>query len=433
MQRIRTSEVSAHAGRRVRLAGWLHGQRQLGRVSFLLLRDAAGITQVVLGEPTVIEQVAELLPETVLEVEGLIVRADQAPGGFELHEPTVCVLSAPAEAPPIELRRPALKEQLPTILDHAPVALRHPRSQAIFRIAAATLGGFRSALDAQGFIEIQTPKIVGSATEGGSSVFGVDYFGRPAYLAQSPQLYKQIMVGVFERVYETGPVFRAEPHDTARHLSEYVSLDAELGFIDDHFTVMGFARDAVAGMVAGVGANAAEPLELLGAELPEVRGQIPSVDFEEAQRMIERATGERVVGEPDLAPAHERWLGDWARGEHRSDFLFVTGFPMAKRPFYTYPDPERPGFSRSFDLLFRGLELTTGGQRLHRYEDYLAAIAARGERPEPYEGYLQAFRHGMPPHGGFAIGLERFVSRLVGAANIRETTLFPRDRAKLSP
>ena len=356
-----------------------------------------------------------------------------APRGVELQEPDFRVLAEPAEAPPIELRRPDLKEQLPTILDYAPVALRHPRKRACFELAAASLAGYRAALDARGFTEIQTPKVVAAATESGANVFELDYFGRPAFLAQSPQFSKQIMVGVFERVYEVGPVFRAEPHDTPRHLAEYVSLDAELGFVDDHRTVMRFARDAVAGMAEGVRSRAAAAVALLEVELPDVPDEIPTLDFPVAQQLIEDATGERIVGEPDLAPAHERWLGDWARREHGSDFVFVTGYPMSKRPFYTHPDPARPELSNSFDLIFRGLELITGGQRLHRYDDYVAALAARGQSPAPYEGYLQAFKHGMPPHGGFAIGLERWVARLVGAANIRETTLFPRDLNRLSP
>ena len=241
------------------------------------------------------------------------------------------------------------------------------------------------------------------------------------------------MVGVFERVYETGPVFRAEPHDTPRHLSEYVSLDAEIGFIADHADVMAVAREAVAGIVASVEERGRDAAALLQIELPRVPEETPTVHFADAQAMIGASTGEDLEGEPDLAPAHERWLGDWARREHDSDFVFVTGYPMAKRPFYTHPDPARPEFSNSFDLLFRGLELATGGQRLHRYEDYLGALAARGEDPLTYESYLRAFRYGMPPHGGFAIGLERWVSRLVGAANVRETTLFPRDRNRLTP
>jgi nondiscriminating aspartyl-tRNA synthetase len=326
-----------------------------------------------------------------------------------------------------------LKEQLPTILDHAPVALRHPAERAKLELAAASIAGFRAALDELGFVEIQTPKLVGTATEGGANVFAVDYFGRPAYLAQSPQLYKQILVGVFERVFTTGPAFRAEPHDTGRHLAEYVSLDAELGFVEDHRDVMRVGREAVAGMVEAVRSRGAAAVDLLGAEVPNVPAEIPWIDFVEAQEAIERATGEPVVGEPDFAPAHERWLGEWARAEHGSDFLFVVGYPMEKRPFYTHPDPDRPAFSRGFDLLFRGLEIVTGGQRLHRYDDYLSALAERGLNPEPFAGYLEAFRHGMPPHGGFALGLERWVARLVGAANIRETTLFPRDRTRLVP
>ena len=427
MQRIQISRLAEHVGERVRLAGWIHAQRAFSRVTFVLLRDATGVAQLV------VDGAVELQPETVVEVEGEVVSSEQAPGGIELHAPSFTVLAVPAETPPIELRRPQLKEQLPTILDHAALALRHPRERAKLALAAATLAGYRAALDGLGFTEIQTPKIVASATEGGANVFAIDYFGRDAYLAQSPQFYKQIMVGVLERVYETGPVFRAEPHETARHLAEYVSLDAEVGFIDDHRTVMGFARDAVDGMVDGVRTRAAAAVDLLELVLPDVPSEIPVVHFAEGQELLERLTGETVLGELDLAPSHERALGEWASREHGSDFLFVEGYPMAKRPFYTHPDPARPEFSASFDLLFRGLELITGGQRLHLYEDYAAALAARGLSLEPFEGYLQAFRFGMPPHGGFAIGLERFVARLVGAANIRETTLFPRDRNRLSP
>src|SRR5207245_1501983 len=219
------------------------------------------------------------------------------------------------------------------------------------------------------------PKLVGTATEGGANVFTVDYFGRPAYLAQSPQLYKQTMVGVFERVFEVGPVFRAEPHDTPRHLNQYASLDVEMGFIEDHTTVMALLERTIAGMLSSVQQTGREELELLGCELHEVPVRFPTIDFVEAQRLIHTATGEDVLGEPDLAPSHERWLGEWAAREHGSEFVFVTGYPLAKRPFYTHPDPSRPGQSNSFDLLLRGLELATGGQRLHVYADYLAVLA----------------------------------------------------------
>jgi len=433
MRRILAGELHEHAGAPVQIAGWLHRQRRLSRVTFLIVRDRSGLAQVVVGDRAQAERVASLAPETVLSVTGRAVASAQAPGGVEVHEPGLELVAEPGEPPPLELWRPTLAAQLPTRLDLAPLALRHPRAQAVFRVAAASVAGFRDALDGLGFTEIQTPKIVASATESGANVFAIDYFGRAAYLAQSPQFYKQMMVGVFERVYETGPVFRAEPHDTPRHLSEYVSLDAELGFIADHADVMAVAREAVAGMAASVELRADAAVGLLGIELPRVPAQIPAVHFADAQAMIAAATGEDLEGEPDLAPAHERWLGDWAWREHGSEFVFVTGYPMAKRPFYTHPDPARPQFSSSFDLLFRGLELITGGQRLHLYDDYLAALGARGEDPLAYESYLQAFRYGMPPHGGFAIGLERWVSRLTGAANVRETTLFPRDRNRLTP
>jgi len=256
----------------------------------------------------------------------------------------------------------------------------------------------------------------------------VDYFGRPAYLAQSPQFYKQTLVGVFERVYEIGPVFRAEPHDTVRHLAEYVSLDVEFAFIEDHRDVIALLRDVVAGMVDGIREFAPDALRRLDITLPDVPPAFPVIHFADALALVGAPEGE-----PDLAPAHERALGDWARREHGSDFVAVEGYPMRKRPFYTHPQPSNPTWSNSFDLLFRGLELTTGGQRLHRYRDYVDALAASGETIEPYETYLQTFRHGMPPHGGFAIGLERWVARLVGAENIRETALFPRDLHRLTP
>jgi nondiscriminating aspartyl-tRNA synthetase len=293
------------------------------------------------------------------------------------------------------------------------------------------VAGFRSALERLGFTEVFTPKVVASATESGANVFPIDWFGSEAYLAQSPQFYKQMLVGVFERVYEVGPVFRAEPHDTARHLAEYVSLDAEMGFITDHRDVMAVLEEVLLGMLEAIAERATPAVELLDLELPNMSSSIPVLGFVEAQEMIETATGRRTLGEPDLAPADERWLGDWARTEHGSEFVFVTGYPMQKRPFYTHPNATDPTSSNSFDLIVRGVELVTGGQRLHRLGDYQAKL--HGHDITSFEGYLDAFRHGMPPHGGFAIGLERWVSRLTGAANIREVTLFPRDLHRLTP
>jgi nondiscriminating aspartyl-tRNA synthetase len=435
ISRVLAADLHAHVGEQVRIAGWLHRRRELKSVTFLIVRDRSGLAQVVLSGLAQREATADrgLPEETVIEVTGTVVANGQAPGGVEVAGPRVTPLSDPAVPPPFDLYRPAVMAGLPTILDHAPVTLRHPVLRAGFEIAAASVAGFREALDAAGFTEVHTPKIVESATESGANVFGLDYFGRPAYLAQSPQFYKQALVGVFERVFEVGPVFRAEPHDTARHLAEYTSLDAELGFIGDHRDVMAVLRDAVAAMAAGVAGRARGAVELLGLTPPVVPRQVPEIHFADAQELIAASAGWDPRGEPDLAPEDERWLGDWAQREHGSEFLFVTGYPVAKRPFYTHPDPARPGYSNSFDLIFRGLELCTGGQRLHRHADYLAALAERDQDPRAYAGYLQVFEHGMPPHGGFAIGLERWTARLTGAANVRQVTLFPRDRHRLSP
>jgi nondiscriminating aspartyl-tRNA synthetase len=433
MERIWTTEIGAHVGEKVLLKGWLHRLRELSNVSFLLLRDARGIAQVVVDEPQLVKYLAGLHAETVLAVEGTVAAVEQAPGGLEIHQPQVEVIAEAAAPPPFDMFRPTIKAQLPTILDHAPLALRHPRHRAIFQLADAAMAGFRSYLYGQGFSEIQTPKLVGSATEGGANVFRLDYFGRPAYLSQSPQLYKQIMVGVFERVFEVGPAFRAEPHDTPRHINEFVSLDVEIGFIDDHFAVMALLAETLRAIFASMHERAAPALRQLKVELPRLPTTVPMIHFVEALELVSQAFGEDLRAEPDLAPAHERWLGEWALREHVSDFVFVWGYPTAQRAFYTHPDPARPGSSRGFDLIFRGVELVSGAQRLHRYEDYLHALAERGLRSESFEGYLEAFRHGMPPHGGFAIGLERLIARLLELPNLREATLFPRDLQRLTP
>jgi nondiscriminating aspartyl-tRNA synthetase len=407
----------------VRLQGWVHRRRELAALTFLVLRDRSGIAQVVVkdGQPVPSE-------ETPVEVVGTATANPQAPGGVEVTEPTVTALAEEADTPAVELWRPTLSAGLPTLLDHAATAWRHPRQRAAWEIAAASLHGFRSTLDATGFTEVHSPKLVESATESGANVFRVDYFGRDAYLAQSPQFYKQVLVGVFERVYEVGPVFRAEPHDTVRHLAEYVSLDVELGFIEDHREVVACLRDVVAGMVDAVHERAGSAVERLGIEVPRVPERIPVLHFRDALEIAGAPEDE-----PDLAPAHERALGEWAHAEHGSDFVVVEGYPTAHRAFYSHPDPADPQWSRSFDLIFRGLELVSGAQRLHRYDDYVRTLTERGYPLEPYASYIETFRRGIPPHGGFAIGLERWVSRLIGAANIREVTLFPRDLNRLSP
>jgi nondiscriminating aspartyl-tRNA synthetase len=435
VERIRTTEVGEHAGERVRVAGWLHSLRRLGSINFLLLRDGWGIIQVVT------EEEADLRPlvaagagaESVIAIEGVVERVAKAPSGIELHEPCIEVISAVEETPPLVLSKRQLKASLSTQLDHAVLTNRHPTRRSVFRLGAIAMEAFREAVLAQDFTEIQSPKIVASATESGASVFALDYFGKPAYLAQSPQLYKQIMVGVFERVFEIGPAFRAEPHDTARHINEFVSLDVEMGFIKDHYAVKAVQQGVIVAICSALQERCGAELALMEVRLPSVPVPIPVLHFTEARDLLFRLHGIQGQDELDLSPEDERRLGEWAQREFGSDFLFVTGYPTRGRAFYTAPDPERPGYSNAFDLLFRGIELVSGGQRLHRYEDYLAVLAERSLPVEPFADYLEAFRYGMPPHGGFAIGLERLLMQLTGLHNIKLATLFPRDLHRLAP
>jgi nondiscriminating aspartyl-tRNA synthetase len=419
------------AGQPVTVSGWLHHLRQLKSVAFLLLRDASGTIQIVLEDAATRDIVTALPHESVLSVTGTLVASPNAPGGREVHDPVVTVISAAVADPPVDLFRPELNAQQATLLDHAAVTLRHPQRAAAYRLFAAALAGYRQALTVRRFTEITTPKIIGAAPEGGANVFTLDYFGRPAYLAQSPQLYKQMMVGVYERVFETAPAFRAEPHATTRHLSQFYSLDMEMGFIEDHHTVMAMLTEVLQAMIDTMIASGA--LQTLDIPIPAIPATIPEVHFRDSLAMLGEAFGADLRDEPDLAPEHERWLGSWALATHGSDWLFVTGYPMRKRPFYTHPEPGDPQWSNSFDLLYRGLEVVTGGQRLHRPEDYEQALRSRGIDPEPFAGYLEAFRFGMPPHGGFALGLERLIMQLCGIRNVRSIALFPRDLTRITP
>ncbi len=433
MERVYARDLRSHVGEEIRIAGWMHNVRRLGKFAFLLLRDVSGIAQVIVDSQDDLKLLNQLQDESVLGIEGTVVAEKNAPGGFELHKPRIELLSRVEVVAPFTINKAVLNANLDTFLDNAAFGLRHPLKQATFRLSAALMKAFRDHLSKNGFTEITSPKIVESATESGANVFKLDYFGRNAYLAQSPQFYKQIMVGVFERVYEVGPVFRAEPHSTSRHLNEYISLDVELGFVQDHTTVMNLLGELIHSMMAYLRQQCSHELSLLEVKMPQMPEKFPSIYFPDAQKLILERHGEDCQNEPDLTPQHERWLAEWALETFNSDFLFVTGYPMSKRPFYTHPNPADPAYANGFDLLFRGVELVTGGQRLHRYEDYVRALRDRNLPLEPFEGYLQAFRFGMPPHGGFAIGLERFLMQLLGTQNLRETTLFPRDMNRLSP
>ena len=369
--------------------------------------------------------------ECAVSVSGLLRPEPRAPGGAELAEARFTVLSRPAAPPPVPLSKKS-SLSMDTELSLRPVTLRAPRARAVFRIQAAVCRAFREFLQEEGFTEIHTPKLGRAGAEGGSSQFRVDYFGRKAVLAQSPQLYKQVMVGVFERVYEIGPVFRAEKHATQRHLNEYTSLDLEMGFLRSFTDLMALEQGFLRRLVALLRQEYAGELALLGAELPDAE-HIPAVRFDEAKRLAAEAYGYAIREPYDLEPEEEQHIGRYAKEVWGSDFVFVTHYPGRKRPFYTMDDPEDPRYTLSFDLLFRGMEITTGGQRIHNYGQQVEKLKARGMEPEDFSGYLLFHKHGAPPHGGLGIGLERLTMQLCGLDNIRRASLFPRDRTRLEP
>ncbi|GAC1445250.1 MAG: aspartate--tRNA(Asn) ligase [Chloroflexota bacterium] len=430
-ERTLATQLPQKKGQTVLLQGWVHAVRKFGAVNFLVLRDRSGMAQILL-EPDQVEKLEGLQVETVVAIRGIVFEEPRATGGVEIHESELTIMAPVYDVLPFEINKKVLKPSLDVFLNNAPVGLRYPRKQATFRVYADLLAGFREFLNPRDFTEIHTPSLVGSATEGGANVFVMDYFGKPAYLAQSPQLYKQIMVGVFERVFEIGPAFRAEEHSTVRHLNEYNSLDLEMGFIESQSEVMDLLIELLEFMVHLPFDRHPADVDLLKMSMPRF-GNVPRIKFREAQQIILEKFGENRFEEPDLSPQDERWLGEWASTEHDTDFVFVTHYPTAKRAFYTMPDPEDPQHSLSFDLIYQGQELVSGSQRINQYAQLVQAMEDRNINPEPFEGYLQAFKYGMPPEGGFAIGSERLLMRLTAAENLRETTLFPRDVNRLTP
>ena len=429
MEVLATKFDAAVVGRNIRavtLHGMVHALRDLGGVTFLTLRTREGLVQCVC--PRRPEGVRE---ECAVSVSCLLRPEPRAPGGAELAEARFTVLSRPAAPPPVPLSKKS-SLSMDTELSLRPVTLRAPRARAVFRIQAAVCRAFREFLQEEDFTEIHTPKLGRAGAEGGSSQFRVDYFGRKAVLAQSPQLYKQVMVGVFERVYEIGPVFRAEKHATQRHLNEYTSLDLEMGFLRSFTDLMALEQGFLRRLVDLLRREYAGELALLGAELPDAQ-HIPAVRFDEAKRLAADAYGYAIREPYDLEPEEEQHIGRYAKEVWGSDFVFVTHYPGRKRPFYTMDDPEDPRYTLSFDLLFRGVEITTGGQRIHNYGQQVEKLKARGMEPEDFSGYLLFHKHGAPPHGGLGIGLERLTMQLCGLDNIRRASLFPRDRTRLEP
>jgi nondiscriminating aspartyl-tRNA synthetase len=346
----------------------------------------------------------------------------------------VKVISAVKEDIPIEINKKDLNVNLDTLLDNRTLTLRAPKQRAIFKVQSTLLSAFREFLLSEDFTEIASPKIVEEGLEtGGAEMFEVKYFKKKAFLAQSPQMYKQIMVGVFERVFEASPMFRAEKHNTARHINEYMSLDLEMGFIESYEDVMDLEERFLNFLIDKLNAECKEEFELLGATIPAKPKKIPRLKLTEVQEILEKEYGEKCVGEPDLEPKHEREISEYAKEKLGSEFLFVTHYPSKKRPFYTYDDPKSPKETLSFDMLFRGVEVTTGGQRLHLYSDYIKKLKERGLDPAGFADYLEVFKYGMPPHGGLAIGAERLTEKLLGLENVREASLFPRDINRLRP
>ena len=416
----------------VEMEGAVHTIRDMGEVAFVILRKAEGLVQCVFEEGVTEFDLKDLKEESAVVITGVVAREDRAPHGFEISLRKIKVLSQPAEILPIAISKYKMNTSLETKLALRPVSLRNVRERAKFKIQEGIVRGFREFLQTQGFTEIHTPKIVARGAEGGSNVFKLDYFNKKAELGQSPQFYKQTMVGVFDRVFEVAPVFRAEKHNTTRHLNEYVGLDFEMGYIDGFEDVMAMETGFLQYTMALLAKDYQKELDMLGVKLPDVR-RIPAVRFDQAKELVSEKYNRKIRNPYDLEPEEEVLIGRYFKEEYDSDFVFVTHYPSKKRPFYAMDDPADPKFTLSFDLLFKGLEVTTGGQRIHDYQEILAKMEKRNMDPEDIASYLMIFKYGMPPHGGLGIGLERLTMRLLDEQNVRETSLFPRDVTRLEP
>ena len=421
-----------HVGKRIRMNGAVHNIRHMGEVAFVILRKPEGLVQCVCEGNAAGLEVKNLKEESAVEVTGTVRREERAPHGFEICLEDIKVLSSPAAPLPIPVNKWKLNTSLETRLALRPISLRNLQERARFKIQEGIVRGFRDYLFRQGFTEIHTPKIVSRGAEGGSNVFKLDYFNKKAELAQSPQFYKQTMVGVYDRVFETAPVFRAEKHNTTRHLNEYTSLDFEMGYIDGFQDVVDMETGMLQYVMDLLEREYRKELTMLKVELPDV-SRIPAVRFDEAKELVAGTYNRKIRTPYDLEPEEELLIGQYFKERYGSDFVFVTHYPSKKRPFYAMDDPADSRFTLSFDLLFKGLEVTTGGQRIHDYQTILEKMEKRGMEPEDIESYLMIFKYGMPPHGGLGIGLERLTMRLLDEQNVREASLFPRDVTRLEP
>ena len=421
-----------YEGKEVTVNGAVHKIRDMGDVAFVVLRKSEGLLQTVYEDGVTDISLKELQEEDTVCVTGVVAKEERAPHGFEIRLRTVTILSKPTEPMPIAINKWKMNTSLETKLDLRPLSLRNVKERAKFRIQEGIIRGFRDFLHEQGFTEIHSPKIGARGAEGGANLFRLEYFHKHAVLAQSPQFYKQMMVGVFDRVMEVGPVFRAEKHNTKRHLNEYTGLDFEMGYIDDFTDIMAMETGFLQHMVEILKKEYSAELEILKVKLPEVE-KIPAVTFTEAKRLASEKYGTQIKNPYDLEPEEEHLIGRYFKEEYGADFVFVTHYPSKKRPFYAMDDPTDPKVTLSFDLLFRGLEVTTGGQRIHSYTELMEKIEKRGMDTEGMEQYLSTFKHGMPPHGGLGIGLERMTMQLLEEENVREVSLFPRDMSRLVP
>lgn len=429
MERVYVCELKNEQLNEVLLKGWVHKIHDLGKITFVILRDKTGLVQLVIEN----DIVGKLRLEMCIEVTGKKVLNAKAPGGVEVHVSSLKVIGKTYyDILPLAVNGPKIKASLETQLDHRTLSLRAPKVRAVFKVQQEIVEAFKSYLKAQGFSEIHTPKIISSGTEGGSEMFTVNYFGRRAFLAQSPQFYKQMMVGAgFERVFEIGYAYRAELHNTWRHLNEYVSLDLEMGFIESEEDLMAMEEGFINYLFSHLNRACANELSLYGITLPE-SVKIPRMPLAEAQMILFNKFGKKSpMG--NLDAEDEILLSKYIKETFDSDFVFLTKYPISKRPMYTMPDDELEGVTKSFDLIYKGLEITTGGQRIHDYEKLKQNIVAFGFNPEDFGFYLESFKYGMPPHGGFAIGLERLTMKILDLANIREAALFPRDMKRLMP
>lgn len=427
MERALIGKIAEYENQEALIKGRVFNIRNLGNIVFLVVQDYTGTIQVVADKSI------EAKTGDAVAITGLVKKDARAKSGFEMKGTKVEVVSKNIEEIPIDLSKDDLNLNLNTLLDYRTLSVRHPKVQAIFKLYDILLKGYENVMREYDFVETKTPKLLGSATEGGANFFKVKYFEKEATLAQSPQFYKQIMVGALERVFEIGSVFRAEPHFTTRHVNEYIGLDAEMGFIADFRDVIKILNAVLQKMFVEIEREGKPYLDLYGIELPKVLDEIPSFKLSEIKKIIKEEYGHEVAEGTDIDPHGEELAGKYAKEKFNSDFIFITHYPWSDRPFYTMPDKDNPGETCSFDLLYKGLEIASGGQRIHDYEELLANIKKKGVKPQGMEFYLDTFKYGIPPHGGWGMGSERIIKQMLNLESIKEAILFPRDVKRLIP